>query len=404
MSYWLSKVGMDKKTIGFAFALGTPYTLKFLWSPLIDKLPLPFLSNWLGQRRAWLYLTQALLVVGLIQLGRSDPLHHQAGFAFWGLVVAFLGATQDIIIDAYRIEILPQDQMVHGTAMNQFGYRVGALVAGAGTVYLASTEGSNLGWAAAYGLTALLVLPGAFAAMLCGEQPRMMSDSHGQRGGNQSLSTWLFQTIVGPIIEFFNRLQPINAAMILGFVILYKVGDAMGQTMIGPMINEMGFSDTDYIAVNKLVGFWSLIAGTAFAAPVLNKFGRLWGLVVAAFFMILANFGFAIVGSGVKNIYLLGGAIGMDSFATGVGLTIFTTFLSELTSRTYTASQFALLSSLAAVARTFLTTQSGRMVEHLGWMQFYIFCGLAFLPSLGLLYFLKRRGFSSEGAVGRVAL
>ena len=168
MSYWLSKVGVDKKTIGFAFALGTPYTLKFLWAPLVDGSSIPLLTRLLGQRRAWLWTVQALLVVSVIELGESDPNNHIQRFAFWGVIVAFLSATQDIVIDAYRIESLPDDQLAQGTATNQVGYRTGDLLAGAGTIYLASSEGAQLGWATAYALTAFLVLPGAIASLWLG--------------------------------------------------------------------------------------------------------------------------------------------------------------------------------------------------------------------------------------------
>jgi PAT family beta-lactamase induction signal transducer AmpG len=145
MTFWLSKEGIDKKTIGFAIGLTTPYTLKFLWAPLIDKTPLPMLTRIFGQRRGWLFLIQALLFVAIWQLGGSDPAHHLGTFAVWAIAVAFLSATQDIVIDAYRIEILSDEDMAHGTATNQFGYRTGNLLAGAGTVYLASAEG--WGWA-----------------------------------------------------------------------------------------------------------------------------------------------------------------------------------------------------------------------------------------------------------------
>src|SRR2546430_11909542 len=168
MSYWLSKVGIDKKTIGFAFALGTPYTLKFLWAPLIDGIAIPGLARLLGQRRAWLWVIQALLVVAVIRLGASDPVHHIARFAVWGVIVAFLAATQDIVIDAYRIETLPEEELAQGTATNQVGYRTGNLLAGAGTIYLASTEGMGLGWATAYAVSAFLVLPGAIASLWLG--------------------------------------------------------------------------------------------------------------------------------------------------------------------------------------------------------------------------------------------
>ena len=167
MTFWLSKVGIEKSTIGFAIGLTTPYTLKFLWAPLVDKLPLPILTRLFGQRRAWLYFVQALLFAALWQLGASEPEKSLTVFAIWAIIVAFLSATQDIVIDAYRIEILSDQELPHGTAMNQFGYRTGNLLAGAGTVWLASTEGMGYGWAVAYGLTAFLVLPCRYRRVFC---------------------------------------------------------------------------------------------------------------------------------------------------------------------------------------------------------------------------------------------
>ena len=160
MTFWLAKVGIDTATIGFAVALGIPYTIKFLWAPLVDKLHLPFLTKLLGQRRSWLFCVQALLFVSIWQLGASNPQPGDMGeFAIWALITAFLSATQDIVIDAYRIEILEEEEFAHGTATNQFGYRTGNLIAGAGTIYFASQEGLGLGWSTAYGLTAFCIIP-----------------------------------------------------------------------------------------------------------------------------------------------------------------------------------------------------------------------------------------------------
>ena len=170
MTFWLAKVGFTPTAIGFAVMVGIPYTIKFLWAPLVDKIPLPVLTKALGQRRSWLFLVQFFLVLSIWQMGASDP---QPGdyrwFLFWAVVTAFFSATQDIVIDAYRIEILEEDEFAHGTATNQFGYRTGNLIAGAGTIYFASQEGLGLGWAMAYGLTTLCVLPAVIGAFWAGE-------------------------------------------------------------------------------------------------------------------------------------------------------------------------------------------------------------------------------------------
>lgn len=387
MTYWLSKVGIEKSTIGFAIGLTTPYTLKFLWAPLVDKLPLPLLARLFGQRRSWLFFIQALLFAALWQLGASNPAAGLGLFAFWAIIVAFLSATQDIVIDAYRIEILDEHELPHGTAMNQFGYRTGNLIAGAGTIYLASTEGVGLGWAVAYGLTGLCVLPAAIAALFAG--PGRYVERHARVAG-QSLGAWLKETVINPFREFLTRH---GAFLILAFVLVYKIGDAMGQIMLGPMINELGFSDTEYIAVNKLIGFWALIVGSAIGAPFIAWLGMGRALFVSGVMMMVSNLLFAALAATGHNNFMLALAVGTENLTSGIGLTVFVTYLSGLSSLAYTATQFALLSSFAAVGRTWLSTPSGYLAESFGWVGFWLITVVAAVPGLVLLWILWRRGF-----------
>ncbi len=390
MTFWLSRVGIDKSTIGFAIGLTTPYTLKFLWAPLVDKLPLPVLTRLFGQRRAWLFFIQALLFAALWRLGASDPASHLATFALWAIAVAFLSATQDIVIDAYRIEILSDEEMPHGTAMNQFGYRTGNLIAGAGTIYLASVEGAGMGWAAAYGLTAFCVLPAAIGALFAG--PGRYVQRHALAAG-QSAGAWLKETIVNPFKEFLTRQ---GAFLILGFVLIYKIGDAMGQVMLAPMIVELGFSDTEYVAVNKFVGFAALIVGSAFGAPFIAWLGMGRALFVSGLMMMFSNFLFALLAMAGHSNAMLALAVGTENFTSGIGLTVFVTYLSGLSSLAYTATQFALLSSFAAVGRTWLSTPSGYLANALGWVGFWATTVLIALPGMLLLWIMWRKGFVVE--------
>lgn len=390
MTYWLSKVGIDKSTIGFAIGLTTPYTLKFLWAPLVDKLPIPILSRLLGQRRAWLFAIQGLLFAALWQLGASDPANNLGLFAVWAIAVAFLSATQDIVIDAYRIEILADEELPHGTAMNQFGYRTGNLIAGAGTIYLASVEGVGLGWAVAYGLTGLCVLPAALGALFAG--PGRYVERHARVAG-QSFGSWLKETVVNPFREFLTRH---GAFLILAFVLVYKVGDAMGQIMLGPMINELGFSDTEYIAVNKFVGFWALIVGSAIGAPFIAWLGMGRALFFSGLLMMFSNLLFAALAWTGHSNAMLALAVGTENLTSGIGLTVFVTYLSGLSSLAYTATQFALLSSFAAVGRTWMSTPSGYLAEGLGWAGFWLFTVVAAVPGMVLLWIMWRKGFVVE--------
>jgi PAT family beta-lactamase induction signal transducer AmpG len=388
MTFWLSRVGIDKSTIGFAIGLTTPYTLKFLWAPLVDKVRIPLLSDAVGQRRAWLFVVQGLLVVALWQLGSSNPSNDNiAPFAFWAIVVAFLSATQDIVIDAYRIEILSDEELAHGTAMNQFGYRTGNLLAGAGTVYLASTEGIGAGWAMAYGLTSILVLPAALGSLWAGAG---IYDPSSARAAGQKFGAWLKETVVNPFREFLGRK---GAVLILLFVLIYKVGDAMGQGMLNPMIVELGFSDTEFIAINKFVGFAALIVGSALGGPFIAWLGMGRALWVSGLLMMVSNFMFVMLAIVGHSPLMLGLAVGTENLTSGIGLTVFVTYLSGLSNLAYTATQFALLSSFAAVGRTWLATPSGYLAEGLGWVGFWVFTVAVAIPGMALLWLLWKRGF-----------
>ncbi|HWL46138.1 MAG TPA: MFS transporter, partial [Sphingomonadaceae bacterium] len=352
---------------------------------------IPLLSRWVGQRRAWLFVVQALLFGAIWMLGASDPAGGLALFAFWAIVTAFLSATQDIIIDAYRIEILSDAELPHGTAMNQFGYRIGNLAAGAGTVWLASSEGAGLGWAMAYGLSAFLIVPGIVAALIGGRglHEGAVAATAAARGAGQ----WLSETVVLPFREFLSRR---GAALILLFVLIYKLGDAMGQLMLNPMIVDLGFSDTEYIAVNKLIGFWALIVGSALGAPFIAWLGMGRALFYSGVLMMVTNLNFALLAWAGHSPAVLGWAVGTENLTSGIGLTVFVTYLSGLSNLAYTATQFALLSSFAAVGRTWLSAPAGYAAEALGWVGFYLLTTLVALPGLLLLLLLWRRGFVVE--------
>jgi PAT family beta-lactamase induction signal transducer AmpG len=392
MTFWLAKVGIDTATIGFAVALGIPYTIKFLWAPLVDKLPLPFLTKAFGQRRGWLFFIQALLFVAIWQLGASNPQPGQMGtFAIWALITAFLSATQDIVIDAYRIEILEEEEFAHGTATNQFGYRTGNLIAGAGTIYFASNEGLGLGWATAYGLTAFCIVPAILGALWAG--PGKFVDRFEHTAG-MKVGQWLTEAVVNPFREFLTRH---GAFLILGFVLVYKVGDAMGQTMLGPMIVDLGFPDLDYISANKLWGFGALIVGSALGAPFLLWLGMGRALLISGLMMMFSNILFMILAATGNNYWMLVAAIVTENMTSGIGLTVFATYLSGLSSIAYTATQFALLSSFAGVGRTFMAGPAGIVAEKLGWVGFWGFTVVAAIPGMLLLWLLWSKGYVGSG-------
>jgi PAT family beta-lactamase induction signal transducer AmpG len=332
MTFWLTKVGIDKKTIGFAVGLTTPYTLKFLWAPFIDRVKLPVLTGIFGQRRAWLFFIMALLFVSVWMLGASDPGRSLGNFAFWAIVVAFLGATQDIVIDAYRIEILPDDELPHGTANNQFGYRLGAFAAGVGTIAMASDEGFNLGWATAYGLTAFCVVPGIIAAFWAG---RGLHDKVLAKEPPMAPGKWLETTIVGPFprVPAPPRRDP-HPALRADLQARRRDGPDHAQ----PDDRRAGLQRHRVLVINKGVGFWGLIVGVALAAPFMAWLGMGRALFASGLLMMFSNLMFAILASqGHSNLWLTI-AVATEQVTSGMGLTVFVTYLSGLSNVAYTAT------------------------------------------------------------------
>ncbi|MEO0412193.1 MAG: MFS transporter [Pseudomonadota bacterium] len=389
LTYWLSKEGVDKSTVGL-FALATlPYAIKFLWSPFIDRMALPVLTSF-GQRRSWLWLLQALLVGALAGLALSDPANHIESTALWVLLVAFLSASQDIVIDAYRIEILSDDELAYGSATINFGYRTGLLVSGAGTILLST----YVGWPAAYMLTALMVLPAAITVMIIGEpqspaQPAVVDE---QAGG------YFERTVLAPFKAFL-RIE--GAVLILVFVAIYKIGDALANTMVSPLVVELGFTDQDVVFANKVVGFWALIAGTALGPPLLNALGMAKALFVTGVFMMVTNIAFALLATMGNNVPMLAAVVGIENFASGAGLAVFTTYISGICNLSFSGTHYALLSSLAVIGRTFVAATGGIIATSVGWVWFFVITTVAALPGMALLYMLWQRGYTGDSVRAR---
>ncbi|MEM8648606.1 MAG: MFS transporter, partial [Pseudomonadota bacterium] len=297
-------------------------------------------------------------------------------------------------IDAYRIEILTDQEMPYGSAMIQFGYRTGNLIAGAGTIYLAT----QFDWATAYAATALCVFFGAVAALMMGEPAKPQGHEAPTRGAQTTplaaMGGWLYGAIITPFADFFRRQGLIGALLILCFVVIYKLGDAMGQEMLSPLIVDLGFSHEEYIWANKLVGFWALMVGISLGAPVIKLLGMGRALLWTGILMMVTNLVFAWLALVGYNPALLAFAVGFENFTSGMGLTVFITYLSGLCSVAYSATQYALLSALASLARTFLSAPSGVLVERLDWAAFYVLTTIVALPGLILLWLIWRRGLS----------
>ncbi len=282
---------------------------------------------------------------------------------------------------------MEEDEFAHGTAANQFGYRTGNLIAGAGTIYVASQEGLGMGWTMGYGLTALCVIPAILGALWVG--PGKFVDRYADASGMKA-GQWLTESVVNPFREFLTRH---GAFLILGFVLVYKVGDAMGQAMLSPMIVQLGFSDLDYISANKLWGFGALIIGSALGAPFVLWLGMGRALLISGLMMMFSNAMFMLLAATGNNYWMMVAAIVTENTTSGIGLTVFATYLSGLSSIAYTATQFALLSSFAGVGRTFMAGPAGWVAKEIGWVGFWGFTIVAAIPGMILLWILWSKGY-----------
>src|SRR5215212_1918089 len=399
--FWLREAGVDLGTIGLFALVGTPYTAKFLWAPLVDALDVPVLSRWLGRRRGWLVFSQVLLMAAIVFLGLCDPAAAPWLVAIGALLVATASSTQDIVIDAFRVESLDESEQAAGMASYVAAYRIGMLVSTAGALFLVSGfEGLGLGrhaaWSAGYAVMAALVLIGMATALIATEpeQSRVAELAHAK----VDALTRVTEAAVGAFSDFLTRDM---AFVALAFVIMFKFTDAFAGAMTAPFVIDLGFSRNEYAAIIKGVGLAAtLIGGFAggFIARAYPLGTSLWigGLLQAA-----ANLSFswqAVVGYDVPWLTF---AIVTENFTSAIGTVIFVAYLSALCQNPlHTATQYALLTALAAVGRTYLSSGAGYVATATGWPVFFAICVLVAVPSLFLLAWLQRRGhFAALGSI-----
>ncbi len=387
---WLKDEGISKTSIGLFAAVGVPYALKFLWAPLMDGARLPLFAR-LGRRRGWLLFTQLLLVAAMAGMSRLEPASAPGMVALAGLFLAAVSATQDIVIDAYRTERLNTAQLGAGVTMTQLGYRVGMLVSGAGALLLAD----RLGWQASYLCMAALMacflpLTLAMAEPVLAETPRAV----------QGASAWLRDYVAAPFLDFMR--QPGWWALLL-FVITYKLGDAFLGVMTNPFLLEIGFSKTQIAGIVKLFGTGATLLGIVAVAACMARFRMftlLWSVgllhaITNGMFLLQARVGadptlyFRGFTTGESMLAL---SIGLENFTGALSSGVFVVFISRLCHARYTATQYALLSALAAFGRTVLSTSGGKVADAYGWAAFFVLCMLFALPSLGVLWWLRKRG------------
>jgi PAT family beta-lactamase induction signal transducer AmpG len=410
LSAWLREVGIERATIGMLSWVGIIYSIKFFWAPVVDRLRLPLLHRLLGRRRSWMLVAQLGIALGLAQMATTDPLGHLWAMAAFALLTAFSSATQDISIDAWRIESAPQEMQGSMAAAYQLGYRVAIMVGSAGALWIASEQG----WAAAYMAMAALVGIGIVTTLLIREpQPRVDRATVEQearvvewleRKGHwpqalQNLGAWFIAAVVCPFTDFFSRHGSKLAILILAFIASYRLTDFTMGVMANPFYLDVGYTLKEIAAVAKLFGLVSSIVGTLIGGVVVAKLGTTRSLALGSILVIASNLLFVTLAwTADPGIAGLAMVVSADNLAMGVAGTALIAYLSSLTSANYTATQYALFSSMYALPGKLLMGTSGFVVDAIGYPWFFVYTSALGLPALVMLFFLARERRAQQAA------
>ena len=393
---WMTQSGVDVRTIGLFAAVGIPYSTKFVWAPLADSLDIPVLSRLLGRRRGWLLFTQLWLMAAIVLLGFCDPGVSAAVVAVGALFVAAASATQDIVIDAFRVESLEESEQAAGLASYIAAYRVGTLVSGAGALLLVThlrslQLGTQAAWTASYAVMAVLILVG-IAATLLAKEPERSGVVEAEHANEAARGNWLQRAFKAAVESFRDFLSRELVGAVLVFVVLFKLADALAFSLSTNFILGLGFSLTQVATIRNGIGFFATVLGGftgGFIARALPLSVSLWIGGLLQTLMILTFSWQAHVG---MNPAMLSLTTAIEFFTDAVGTVIFVAYLSVLCKNPlYTATQFALLNALAALGRTVFSLGSGYIEHVTGWVWFFIVCALAGTPALGLLAWLQKR-------------
>ena len=394
---WMREANVDLTTIGLFALVGTPYTIKFIWAPLVDALHVPVLNRYFGRRRGWLLLSQVALMIAIGLLALTDPSVSPLAVAVAALLVATASATQDIVVDAFRVESLPENEQAAGMASYVAAYRIGMLISTAGALFLVSgIEGLGYvkpaAWRWGYIVMALCVVIGVITTLLATE-PASSRRADAETSRETPLQR-LTQAALGAFVEFLSRKDAWTA---LAFVVLFKLTDAFSGVMTGPFVIDLGFSRNDYAGIVKGVGLLATLIGGFAGGFVARAFPLAASLWIGGLLQAVANLSFswlAIVG---VNEWALAGAITAENFTSAIGTVIFVAYLSALCRNPlHTATQYALLTALAAVGRTYVSASAGFIAKATGWPTFFVICMLVAVPGLMLLLWLQRRGHFDE--------
>jgi PAT family beta-lactamase induction signal transducer AmpG len=372
---WMKEKNIDLTWIGMITLVQLPYTWKFIWAPILDRFTLPFL----GRRRGWLIVSQLALVLAIVALGYSDPVEHVSLMIVAAVLVAFFSATQDIIIDAYRREDLPDEELGLGSSMYIYGYRLGMLLASGGGLIMAD----HMPFSRVYLIMAFCMLPGILTTLLTPE-PRVTA------GTPRTMK----EAVINPMVEYFNRS---NAIWILIFILLYKIGDTMASAITTPFYLDIGFSKTDIGAVVKVFGTGATLAGAFLGGIILLRLGINRSLWIFGVLQALSTACFAVLARIGYSIPALSGVIAFENLSSGMGTAAFVAFMASITNKKFTATQYALLTSLIGIPRALASSVTGYMAKTIGWEGFFIICALVAIP--GMLMLLKFAPWNSKSVV-----
>jgi PAT family beta-lactamase induction signal transducer AmpG len=399
LSYWLDTEGVSLAAIGLFSLSRLPYTFKFIWAPLIDHLRLPVLNRLIGHRRSWALLSQICLMASIFALGHSDPAQTPLNTALCAVLVAFFSATQDILIDAYRIELLKDDEQGAGAAMYVNGYRLGMLIAGAVAIGLSDW----ISWPIVYSVMAGLILIGMITILLNKEPENLMAQEHRQncqKHSEQLVKEKNFAPWQASFIANFNVavIEPFKDFMtrqgwifVLLFIVLYKMGEAMLGAMANPFYNQIGFSAGEIASVTKVFGLAATLIGGMIGGIVTYRYGIMRALMYCGIVQMLSTLLFAVQAEVGNSLPMLMVAISGENITAGMATTAFVAYLSSQCNSAYTATQYALLSSFMALPRDLFASLSGLLAEMTGWTGFFILCSLIALPALLLLGWMMKK-------------
>jgi MFS transporter, PAT family, beta-lactamase induction signal transducer AmpG len=390
LSFWLREAGIDRTTIGFLSWIGLMYGFKWVWAPLVDRLPIPFFSHRIGRRKSWLILAQLFVILGLLGMTQADPVLNLSILVWSALLVAFGSATQDIALDAFRIESASAEEQGALAAAYQTGYRLAMIWAGAGALWLAArAQGESAGydlkaWHIAYGWMAASMLPGIIIVLISKENAPTITKT-----SPKNPVAWLKEAFFQPFAEFIGR-YGWYAILILSLIAVYRISDVVMGIMANPFYVDMGYTKDEVAATSKVFGVIMTLVGAFIGGGLTIRFGILRILMLGAFLSAVSNLLFAWLATVGHDLYGLIFVISADNLSSGIASAAFIAYISSLTNIQYSATQYALFSSMMLIVPKWLAGFSGMFVDHFGYQQFFVFTAIIGMPVFILIYFVEK--------------